>query len=296
MAEKRKKNIAEPIGQVAAGGGLIGAGKIVGSKKLQHKLGTTAMLINIEEFTAKKIGSKYRLNWPDNTLERQRIIENMGRRFDKQLSSLPVRIGVAQRSGFGTIRKGIGAGGKAITLKTPSRMTLAHEIGHAQQYFKKTKIERLWKHSHRSTENLRAFIGRKQLKIFNKKNNFTHKIFSKNLRVAGLQKVADSARAVNEAVHLVHETDAWRRAHGMFTKASQKRAVRKSAAKSLLTYAVAPVTKLGKAALITAGIAALGFGAAKLKRRLSAPKRAEKQAKKVVYRRIRGRIVPIKVK
>ena len=148
-----------------------------------------------------------------------------------------------------------------ISINMKSTPIFLHELGHSQQASTMSRAHKI-----------RIAGGKLLDKIDSAK---IPNVFKSDLR------------AIGNTATLINEADAWKRAYKMAGRASLKKLVLKSAIHPLATYALHPVTRLGGLALITGGAVAVGVGIKKI---------ADSSKSKVVFRRIRGRIVPVKVR
>lgn len=147
-----------------------------------------------------------------------------------------------------------------VSLNKARTSSLLHELGHAQQYFKKSKLDKLRNKSlnwpsktYMKTDDI--FKKMKLSKIFKKAPKF-----DRALRYRIREPLVSASYFARELVVTSHEADAWRRGYKMGKTWKMKRRVIKQAVRPLWTYAASPATKLGKIGLVLGGAGLIAKG------------------------------------
>jgi len=152
------------------------------------------------------------------------------------------------------------AGSGKVSLTRANLSSLLHELGHAQQYYSKTKIDKLRSSSRywpRNTYNKvdDSFKKLKFSKVFKKTPKFDRFLRSK-IR----EPLVSMSAFAHESVVVAHETDAWRRGYKMAKGRKAKVNLIRSSLRPLWTYAASPATKIGKVGLAIGGTGLIAKG------------------------------------
>lgn len=272
MSEKKEKRnvifrrIHGRIVPIAVGGGLVAAGHKLGSEKVYNRMNAFSKSAPKAPRSLKEFGTAN-----DFTLT-NKFTSTMQNKYGNALAAHKVNAVVfrhpallpwEQRTSLlKVVDRATDADlGSQILIRSPSRFSFLHELGHA-------KLQNTGHWSARLREKLRPLQNFDEAKHFNfpkiMKWSGPNTIKRKLLISKPVQKLAafggKQVRAIGMTGLAAEETMAWVHGAKFLRTPRQKIAMLKYAIKPLSSYTNFPMQQFGRLALLGAGAATIGYG------------------------------------